>query len=93
MTPLVEKIKKYEKFRKELADTEDLINSEEGEIKEIAVTEKMTLEKNIENLDNEIKILLLPKDDSDQKNAIVEIRAGTGGEEAALLPLTCLGCM
>ena len=84
MTPLVEKIKKYEKFRKELADTEDLINSEEGEIKEIAVTEKMTLEKNIENLDNEIKILLLPKDDSDQKNAIVEIRAGTGGEEAAL---------
>ena len=84
MTPLVDKIRIYEKFRKEHSDVVDLVDSEEGDLKEIALVEKKTLEKKILCLENEIKILLLPKNDSDQKNAIIEIRAGTGGDEAAL---------
>ena len=84
MTPLVDKIRIYEKFRKEHSDVVDLVDSEEGDLKGIALVEKKTLEKKILCLENEIKILLLPKNDSDQKNAIIEIRAGTGGDEAAL---------
>ncbi len=84
MTPLVDKIRIFEKFKKELNDVVDLVDSEDGDLKEIALVEKKTLEKNILSLENEIKILLLPKNDSDQKNAIIEIRAGTGGDEAAL---------
>ena len=44
-------------------------------------------------LENEIKFLLIPKDESDKKNAIIEIRAGTGGEEAALFASDCSECM
>ena len=84
MTPLVDKIRIYEKFKKELNDVVELVDSEDGDLKEIALVEKKTLEKKILGLENEIKILLLPKNDSDQKNAIIEIRAGTGGDEAAL---------
>lgn len=84
MLPLVEKIKDYEKFKKELFDVSELINSNDFEIKEEALAERKILEKKIDILENEIKILLLPKDESDEKNAIIEIRAGTGGEEAAL---------
>ena len=84
MTPLIEKIKKYERFKKELLDLEDLCSSEDLEIKNMALVEKGDLKEKIINIENEIKILLIPKDTADQKNAIIEIRAGTGGDEAAL---------
>ena len=84
MTPLVNKITYFEKIEKELVEVEDLISSSDKEIRDVALSEKDTLHNEIEKTKNEIKILLIPKDQEDQKNAIVEIRAGTGGEEAAL---------
>ena len=84
MTPLVNKITYLYKVEKELLDLEDLLSSSEKELKEMAIAERGNLQSEIEKTQNEIKILLIPKDEEDQKNAIVEIRAGTGGEEAAL---------
>ena len=63
---------------------EELLNSDDEEIKNEANNEKNLLLRKKESLEDEIKFLLIPKDLSDEKNAIVEIRAGTGGEEAAL---------
>ncbi len=84
LKPLTEKINKLFKFKKELDDLEELLASEDLEIKNEATEEKSKLTDSIKFLEDEIKILLIPKDESDEKNAIIEIRAGTGGEEAAL---------
>ena len=84
LKPLVEKINYYFKCDKEVHEVEELINSEDEEIKNEANNEKNLLLKKKQSLEDEIKFLLIPKDLSDEKNAIVEIRAGTGGEEAAL---------
>ena len=81
---LVSKIKDFNKFKKELDDLDSLLESDDDEMKEFALIEKEKLQKEISNLEDKIKILLIPKDESDEKNAIIEIRAGTGGEEAAL---------
>ena len=81
---LVSKIKDFNKFKKELDDLDSLLESDDDEMKEFAFIEKEKLQKEISNLEDTIKILLIPKDESDEKNAIIEIRAGTGGEEAAL---------
>ncbi len=84
LKPLTDKINKLFKFKKELDDLEELLASEDLEIKNEATEEKSKLTDSIKFLEDEIKILLIPKDESDEKNAIIEIRAGTGGEEAAL---------
>ena len=65
-------------------DLGDLLESEDSDLKIEAEKEKDDLNFKINKLNNEIKFLLIPKDESDEKNAIIEIRAGTGGEEAAL---------
>jgi len=78
------KIKNFLKQKKELADLDELINSDDVEMKDEALKEKDKLISSMNILEDEIKILLIPKDKSDEKNAIIEIRAGTGGEEAAL---------
>lgn len=78
----------FEKYRKTESQIEDakIIVAEETdpEMKEMAKDELKELEEEIENLDTELKHLLIPKDPLDQKNIIMEIRAGTGGDEAAL---------
>ncbi len=84
LKPLVEKINLFFKLEKERNDLTDLLSSEDAELKEEAENEYKDLTQKISNLENQIKFLLIPKDASDQKNAIIEIRAGTGGEEAAL---------
>ncbi len=84
MKPVVQKASEFLKFQNELKDTEELISSEDLEIKKEAEEEKERLKKKLFGLESELKILLIPKDESDERNAIVEIRAGTGGEEAAL---------
>ena len=84
LKPLVEKINHLSKSKKELSDIEELISSDDIEIKNEALKEKNFLSEEVTKLENEIKFLLIPKDESDEKNAIIEIRAGTGGEEAAL---------
>ena len=68
----------------ELNDLDELLESDDSDMKVEAEKEKDELTLKINELENEIKFLLIPKDESDEKNAIIEIRAGTGGEEAAL---------
>ena len=81
---MVEKINLFLKLTMELNDLDDLLKSDDMELKNEAEREKEELTNKIKKLENEIKFLLIPKDESDEKNAIIEIRAGTGGEEAAL---------
>jgi len=75
----------YKKTRSELEDNRLLVSTEsDEELREMAHEEIPALEKKLEDLETELKILLLPKDPKDDKNILLEIRAGTGGEEAAL---------
>tara|TARA_B100000900_G_scaffold106222_1_gene88235 strand:+ start:1018 stop:2079 length:1062 start_codon:yes stop_codon:yes gene_type:complete len=84
MKPIVEKSSEFIKLQNELIDTEELILNDDLDIKKEAEDEKERLKKQILKLEDELKMMLIPKDESDERNAIVEIRAGTGGEEAAL---------
>lgn len=85
MEPIVNKYKEYKKAKGELADAKELIEMEsDEELRDMAKAEANELEDAIEAMEGELKILLLPKDPNDEKNVILEIRAGTGGDEAAL---------
>ncbi len=84
LKPLIDRINQFFKCEKEVEDLEELLVSEDEEIKAEAINEKNILLEKKQKTEDEIKVLLIPKDSSDEKNAIVEIRAGTGGEEAAL---------
>ena len=84
LKPLIDKINQFFKCEKEVKDLDELLISEDEEIKAEAINEKNILLEKKQKIEDEIKVLLIPKDSSDEKNAIVEIRAGTGGEEAAL---------
>lgn len=81
---LVEKDIEYSKLLRDIEGVEELINSEDVEIKEMALVEYSELMRQKEQLRSEIKILLIPPDPNDKKDIIIEIRAGTGGNEAAL---------
>ena len=75
----------YKKAKKSLEDADELLKTEkEGEMIEMLKTEKHEAENKIKDLEEKIKVELLPKDPEDIKNCIIEIRAGAGGEEAAL---------
>jgi peptide chain release factor 1 len=83
--PIVVKYEEYRRIKKELADSEDILKSEkDDEMREMLRSEVALLKERIETLDAELVLLLLPRDPSSGKNVIMEIRAGTGGEEAAL---------
>ena len=82
--PLVEKTREYKAVLKEIEQAEDLMKSGDADMRELAEEELRGLKERREALVTEIKILLVPKDPNDQKNVMLEIRAGTGGEEAAL---------
>ncbi len=78
---LVERFREYKKVVKEIGENEEMLGSELGEI---AKAELPALKARRDELESELKILLLPKDPADEKNVIVEIRAAAGGEEASL---------
>ena len=83
--PIVKAYEKYKKMKSELDDAWEIVNMEDDEeMREMAKEEAHELETGIEQLEGEMKILLLPKDPNDDKNVILEVRAGTGGDEAAL---------
>lgn len=85
LQPIVEKYTEYEKNCSEIDDTKSIIeNEKDEELRELAKEELPELETQNEKLQNELKLLLVPKDPNDEKNVIVEIRAGAGGDEAAL---------
>jgi peptide chain release factor 1 len=84
LQPIVEKIRQYKKVLSDLESTEELLKSGDNELKELAQAEFDELKKKKPLLESELKLMMLPVDPRDSKNVILEIRAGTGGEEAAL---------
>ncbi len=84
MEPIVKAYTEYKKAKTELADAKEILEEGDEEMRELAKMEISELEDKIEEQEAELKVLLLPKDPNDEKNVILEIRAGTGGDEAAL---------
>ena len=84
LTPIVETIKKYKFDKSEIIELSKLIDDSDPSIKELAETELKEKKKSIILLEIELMKLLIPKDENDKKNSILEIRAGTGGDEASL---------
>jgi peptide chain release factor 1 len=84
LQPVVEAFDRVEKLEKELNENNELLKDADEDIRELAREEISRLKSEIEKTEEEIKILLLPKDPLDEKNIILEIRAGTGGDEASL---------
>ena len=86
LSPIIEKFRELKKAKDELSQAEEMIeaSSDDPEMREMAQEEFTSLKEKNATLTDELKILLLPKDPDDDKNVIIEIRGGAGGEEAAL---------
>ncbi len=85
LKPIVEKYKEYKKILSQIEENKEIIeNEKDKELVELASEELKELNEKKEKIEHELKLMLIPKDPNDEKNIILEIRAGTGGEEAAL---------
>jgi peptide chain release factor 1 len=81
---LVEAYREYEKTNARIEEDQTLLRGNDDELKEIVKEELPQLKEKLEILESKLKLLLLPKDPNDDKNVLLEIRAGTGGDEAGL---------
>src|SRR3989454_9007745 len=81
---IVSRYREWKKIEQEIQENRELLNEKDDAIRELAKEEMAALRARKEDLENRLKVLILPKDPNDSKNVILEIRAGTGGEEAAL---------
>ncbi|MCX7106944.1 MAG: peptide chain release factor 1 [Methylococcales bacterium] len=84
IAPLVDCYKRYEQALKMLASAKEMANDSDPELREMAKEEVIEAEELMDSLDHELQVLLLPKDPNDNRNIFLEIRAGTGGDEAAI---------
>ncbi len=84
LQPLVDKIREYRKLLSGIEEAEELLKGGDGDLRSLAQEELDALREKEPKIEEELTIMLLPKDPRDEKNVILEIRAGTGGEEAAL---------
>lgn len=86
MEPIVKKYAEYKKVKQGISDAREILDESgiDDEMRELAKAEMSDLEEQMGPIEEELKVLLLPKDPNDEKNVILEIRAGTGGDEAAL---------
>ncbi len=85
LSPLVEALRRYRKAQEEMESNQDLLRQEnDPEMRELIREDLNRLRKELEETEQDLKRMLVPKDPNDEKNVILEIRAGTGGEEAAL---------
>src|SRR5580704_14753295 len=82
--PLVERFREYKAVTRDIAQTEELASAGDADMRELAQQELKSLVARRETLVSELKTLLVPRDPNDEKNVVLEIRAGTGGDEAAL---------
>ena len=82
LEPIVQKYREYKNVQKELEEAKEMLNDKE--LKELAEEEMLAAKEKLPVLEEELKMLLIPKDPDDEKNVICEIRAGAGGDEAAL---------
>lgn len=85
MEPIVKKYREYKSAKEGIDEAKEILEMEDdAELKEMAKMELAELDEGIAQIEDELKVLLLPKDPNDEKNVILEVRAGTGGDEAAL---------
>ncbi|MEJ2587732.1 MAG: peptide chain release factor 1 [Deltaproteobacteria bacterium] len=84
LAPIVETFREHESVREEIVSNKSLLNDPDPDMRKLAREENEKLDDQLEKLEYQLKRLLLPKDPNDEKNILLEIRAGTGGEEAAL---------
>jgi len=85
LTPIVERYREYKDLTRGIADTKTmLVQEHDADLKAMAEEELATLQARLEQTEAELKVLLLPKDPNDERNVILEIRAGTGGDESSL---------
>ena len=80
MEPIVNKYREYKKAKEAVAEAKEMLDSGDEELRELAKMEIAEYEEQLPQLEEQLKILLLPKDPNDDKNVILEVRAGTGGE-------------
>lgn len=85
LTPIIEKYREYKRAKEAIAESLEILEeSNDAEMKELAKEELAEAKESVAALEEEIKILLIPKDPNDDKNVFIEIRGGAGGDEAAL---------
>ena len=84
LEPVVEKFREYRTVKTGIADARSMLNESDAEIRALAQEELTALEAREPQIEEDLKLLLLPKDPNDEKNVVLEIRAGTGGDEASL---------
>ncbi|RLB52373.1 MAG: peptide chain release factor 1, partial [Deltaproteobacteria bacterium] len=84
LEPVVEAWRRYRQLQQEIEEYREALRGKDAELSELAEQELPGLERQLEQVEEELKVLLLPRDPLDEKNIMLEIRAGTGGEEAAL---------
>jgi peptide chain release factor 1 len=84
LSPIIKTFRRYQSIQEEIESNRSLLDDPDPEIKKLAREEIELLKSSLSNLEMDLKLLLLPQDPNDEKNIILEIRAGTGGEEAAL---------
>jgi peptide chain release factor 1 len=84
LQPVVEKFREYKSTQQGIADSRLMLEESDAEIRAMAEEELAQLEERLPKIEDDLKLLLLPKDPNDEKNVILEIRAGTGGDEASL---------
>jgi len=84
LTPIITTFREYQSIQDEIENNRSLLDDPDPEMKKLAREEIDTLQSNLAHLEKELKVLLLPKNPNDEKSILLEIRAGTGGEEAAL---------
>jgi len=84
LNSVIPKANRYLTLLNQIEENKQIIDSDDEELKSLAIEENAEAESELLKLEDQLKILLIPQDPNDNKNTIIEIRAGTGGEEAAL---------
>ncbi|MFH0845038.1 MAG: peptide chain release factor 1 [Pseudomonadota bacterium] len=84
LSPIIKSFRVHESAQNEILNSRSLLNDPDPEMRKLAREEIQALEEKLEKVENDLKVILFPKDPNDEKNIILEIRAGTGGEEAGL---------
>ncbi|MCP4667141.1 MAG: peptide chain release factor 1 [Deltaproteobacteria bacterium] len=84
LMPIIDRFREYKSVQREIEDNRSLLDDADPEMRKLAKEEMDSLGEQLARLEKDLKVLLLPKDPNDGKNILLEIRAGTGGDEAAL---------
>ena len=92
LKPIVDKYQEYNEVTDSIRDANEILESDDDELKALAEDELKDIAGKPDKIEQELKVMLLPKDSADDGSAFLEIRAGAGGDEAVFLPVTYLEC-